>query len=58
MKNKMNNDKQDLREIENEMNTLKAKYDLKRHELNQQNNKFEEKVKVLSEAKRAYTKVF
>jgi hypothetical protein len=57
MKNKTSNDKQELKEIENEMNAMKAKYELKKHELNQNNSKLEEKMKILNEAKRAYTKV-
>jgi hypothetical protein len=57
LKFKMNNDKQELKEIENEMNSMKAKYDLKKHEIGQQNTKLDEKLKVLNEAKKAYTKV-
>jgi hypothetical protein len=57
LKHRMINEKQDLAEIESEMNGLKAKYELKKIEISQQNNKLDEKVKVLNEAKRAYTKI-
>ena len=44
-------------EIENQMNSLKAKYELKRLEIHQMNCRLEEKTKIVNEAKKAYSKV-
>lgn len=44
-------------EIEGQMNTLKAKYDLKRLEVHQLSSKLDEKLKIMNEAKKAYSKV-
>jgi hypothetical protein len=43
--------------IEAQINSLKAKYEIKRLEVYQMNCKLEEKVKVLNEARNASTKV-
>jgi chromosome segregation ATPase len=50
-------EKSEMEDIENKINTLRAKYDLKKCELNQLNNKLEDKLKIVNEAKRAYSRV-
>ena len=44
-------------DIGNHINTLKAKYELKRLEVHQLNSKLDEKVKIVNEARKAYSKV-
>jgi hypothetical protein len=58
IKLKISKEKTDLDDIENQMNVLKAKYDLKRLEIHQLSNKLEDKSKIVNEARRAYTKVY
>lgn len=53
----INKEKNEMDEIQNQINTLKAKYDLKKLELNQLNNKLDDKMKIVNEAKRAYSRV-
>jgi hypothetical protein len=43
--------------IEAQINTLKAKYEMKRLDVYQLNSKLEEKTKIVNEAKKAYSKV-
>ncbi len=50
-------DKGDMQAIEMEMNSLKAKYELKRLEVHQGNSKLEEKMRIVLEARKAYNKV-
>ena len=57
MKLKLNEEKTTLNDIENQMNTLKAKFESKNLDVYSLNSKIEEKTKVLSEAKKAYAKV-
>jgi hypothetical protein len=47
-----------LDNIENEMNNLKTKHDIKKLEISQLSSKLDEKNKILNEAKKAYSKVF
>lgn len=57
LKHVVNEEKTQLDEIAREMQMIKNKYDIKRQELQQLNIKVEEKSKLLSEAKKAYTKI-
>jgi len=57
MKGKLIKEKSLLNEIELQMNTLKAKYEIKNLEINNLSSKIEEKNKVLNEAKKAYGKI-
>jgi len=50
-------DRGEMNNIEAEINGLKAKYELKKLDVYQSNCKLEEKIKIVNEAKKAYTKV-
>jgi chromosome segregation ATPase len=57
LKGRVRNEKGEMDEIESQINTLKAKYELKRLEVHQLNSKLDEKTKIMNEAKKAYSKV-
>lgn len=57
MKSKLVDEKAEMNEIENQMNTLKTKFEKKSLDVYTMSNKLEEKLKVLNEAKKAYSKV-
>ena len=57
MKSVIDGEKFEMEGIEAQINTLKAKYELKRLDVYQLNCKLEEKTKIVNEAKKAYTKV-
>ncbi len=57
MKAKQIDEKAEINEIENQMNTLKTRYDKKTMDFNTLSIKIEEKTKVLNEAKKAHNKV-
>ena len=57
MKGKLSEEKSLLKDIEYQMNTLKAKFEIKNLEINNLSSKVEEKNKVLNEAKKAHGKI-
>lgn len=57
MRSNINKEKLELDDYEYQINNLKAKYELKRLEINQLNSKLDEKFKILNEARKAYAKV-
>jgi chromosome segregation ATPase len=50
-------EKSDMEEIENQINNLKAKFEIKKLEVYQLNSKLEEKTRIANEARRALTKI-
>ena len=57
LKSQIEKEKNEMDNIEAQINTLKAKYEVKRLDLYQMNGKLEEKMKILSEARNASIKV-
>ena len=57
LKSVVDEEKSQLDEIGQEIQSLKTKYDLKRQELQVLNSKVDEKTKLLNEAKKAYNKI-
>ena len=57
LKSVIDKEKNEMDAIEAQINTLKAKYEMKRLDVYQLNSKLEDKTKIVNEAKKAYTKV-
>jgi hypothetical protein len=57
MKNRIEDEKSELAEVENKINQLQAKYQLKKIEIDGLKSKFDEKTKLVNEARSAYRKV-
>jgi len=56
-KSVIDGEKGEMEEIEAQINTLKAKYEMKKLEVYQLQSKIDEKVKMVNEARKAYTKI-
>lgn len=56
-KSVIDGEKNEMDEIEAQINTLKAKYEMKKLEVYQLQSKMDEKVKMVNEARKAYTKI-
>jgi predicted nucleic acid-binding Zn-ribbon protein len=57
LKNRIEKEKSELAEVENKINQLQAKYQLKKIEIDGLKSKYEEKTKLVNEARTAYKKV-
>lgn len=57
MKSVIDDEKNGMEALENQINVMKAKYDLKKMQVAQLNNKLEEKQKLVNDAKKAYSRV-
>lgn len=57
LKSRIGKERGEMDDLENQMNTIKARHELKRLEVHQLNSKLEEKCKIINEAKKAYSKV-
>ncbi len=57
MKYVIDDEKNGMESLENQINVMKAKYDLKKMQVAQLNNKLEEKQKLVNDAKKAYSRV-
>jgi len=57
MKYLIEEEKNGMEALENQINVMKAKYDLKKMQVAQLNNKLEEKQKLVNDAKKAYSRV-
>lgn len=57
LKGVVSEEKSQLDEISKQMQIIKSKYEQKKQELSNLNNKVEEKTKLLNEAKKAYSKI-
>ena len=57
MKYVIDDEKNGMEALENQINVMKAKYDLKKMQVAQLNNKLEEKQKLVNDAKKAYSRV-
>ncbi len=56
-KSVIDGEKNEMEEIEAQINTLKAKYEMKKLEVYQLQSKMDEKVKMVNEARKAYSKI-
>lgn len=55
---KANKEKMEMDEIENQMRMLESKYNIKKIQVTQMKAKLDEKMKIASEARKAYSKVY
>jgi hypothetical protein len=57
LKNRIDNERSELAEVENKINQLQARYQLKKIEIDGLKSKLDEKTKLVNEARTAYKKV-